>query len=1157
MTQTPNDLRLQACLLVLFLCGFFAGLVGLVVAMFPMVPVPESLRLSLEGALAVIAGGAAMTAIFFRKRLWQLLLGVVLLFLGGYSLGHNVLAGAEDSGLSLLTGEVRLKTVPAFAVMVLGVVSVVGLASGGGRLVAFLAGCFGLPVGAYAVLEHLRQGITGDAGGFVGGFSLIAGLFCLGFGIALLILAQRDPNKPFLLKRDGVTAGVVAVLGTFLLSVIASWGTHEERHQAAASTVRYYASELEYELKSSVAVIDRLANRWASLDFDVPEILEQTEVRLYFKDLPALESLLLFREGSAPLWRRSRAPEDLLWVMEQTVSPQVLRWMRNARENRLPSAWIFPDKSRPFTGIALVQPEMGAGAYFLAVFDVSALLSLDSSVNYHDYEIRIEGVDSPVIQTAMINHHAEFEVFEYLPVSIPNGPELVLSATAGPASILTLRGMLPPALFGFGVLMSYLLVMGRSLLSVQKDQAREIVTAEQRFRSLFTQSPDAVFAFDREGVYQAVNPAAQELVGFTEKNIGVTCYRDVLTSDAISEGDFTVFDTAFRNAVAGHPQGFEVSFKNASGERRLFDVAFVPTVVDGEVVGVFALTKDVTERYEAQEAQRILQRSLESSDNAVVVVDVRAKDLPVVFANPAFSEVTGYTREEVLGSPVRLLTGPATEDAAMEQIREAVRAGQPATVILKSYRRDETPFWNHVSLAPVKNDKQEITHFTAIMTDISEKKEQEHRLAYQATHDVLTGLGNRSLFEDRLEHDFALARRNSQQLAVLFIDLDEFKPINDTLGHKVGDGLLISVAQRLDKVTRPEDTLARFGGDEFVLLLPDLTSPAQAEEVANRILDEIADPHQVGSHELYISASIGISLLDEHLDSPEKLIQQADMAMYKAKQQGRDTCEVYSEDLDTKLSKRVALRNELQEAIKTGQLFLNYQPQVDQDGHLCGLEALVRWKHPEKGFISPADFIPVAEETGQIAHLGKWVTTQACKDARRLLEMGLLKGRMAVNLSPLQFHRPGFLTVLRSILEDTGLAPEHLELELTEGILMKDSEGAIDILNALNGMGVATAIDDFGTGFSSFSYLKDLPVDNIKIDRSFVDNVTTNEKDAAVCKGVITLAREMGLNVVAEGVETQEQFCYLKSHGCKNFQGYYFARPMLFEDLVQWIGKTG
>ena len=419
-----------------------------------------------------------------------------------------------------------------------------------------------------------------------------------------------------------------------------------------------------------------------------------------------------------------------------------------------------------------------------------------------------------------------------------------------------------------------------------------------------------MFAFDREGVYQAVNPVAQKI-------------------------------------VAGHPQTFEVAFLNAQGKRRNYECAFVPIVVDAGGVGVFALVKDVTDRHQAQENQRILQRSLESSENAVVVVDVRESHMPVVFVNSAFTAITGYSREEVIGAPVKQLTGP------------------------------------------------------------------------------------------------------------------------------------------------------------------------------------------------------------------EKLIQQADMAMYKAKQQGRDTYVVYSEDLDSKLSKRVELRNELQEAIKTGQLFLNYQPQVDRDGQLCGLEALVRWKHPKKGFISPADFIPVAEETGQIAHLGKWVTTQACKDARRLLEMGLLKGRMAVNLSPLQFHRPGFLTVLRSILEDTGLAPEHLELELTEGILMKDSEGAIDILNALNVMGVATAIDDFGTGFSSFSYLKDLPVDNIKIDRSFVDNVTTNEKDAAVCKGVITLAREMGLNVVAEGVETQEQFCYLKSHGCESFQGYYFARPMLFEDLVQWIGKAG
>ena len=1153
MKLTSQDLRLQAWLLILFLCGMFVGGLELLTNIFPIMRLPESIRLSAEGAIAVLAGSGAMTAIFFKKPQWRLIFGLTLLGLAGYTLGHNWLAGNEDSGLSLLTGQLRLENPPAIIVLILSGVALLGLTSPLGRLFAFLSGSTGIAVGGYTVSAHLHQGVAGELGGLVGGFSLLAGLFCFAFGIALLILSQRDQEKPFLLKRDSLLVGAIGILGTFILSLIASWGAHEERHQAAATALQYHSHKLEYELNDSVAVINRLANRWAALNFNIPVILEQTETRLYFKDIPALESLMLFREGSSLQWRRSRGSESLLWVMDQTVTPNVLRWIREARENRQVSSWIFPDPTRPFTGVAFIRPSVDDSAYFLAVFNVASLLDLAKNVNYQDFKIGLYHTDNPMVERAIANHHAEFDVFEHLRINVPNGPEMVLTATAGAESFLTLRGILPSALFSFGVFISYLLIIGRSLLTIQKEQAREITTAEQRFRSLFTQSPNAVFAFDRHGIYQAVNPVAQRIVGVTNADIGVTHYWDVITPETTNDEDVSLFNNAFLNAVAGHPQHLEITFQTASTGTRIFDMSFVPTVVDAQIVGVFALAKDVTEQYQALEKQRILQRSLESSDNAVIVVDTREESLPVVFANPAFTSMTGYTREEVIGSPVKLLVGPETNPTDIESIRDTVKAGQTSTTTLKSYCKDGTPFWNHVSLAPVRDDKQRVTHYAAIMTDISEKKEQDNRLAYQATHDVLTGLANRSLMEDRLKHDFALARRNNQHLAVLFIDLDEFKPINDTLGHKIGDALLISVARKLESITRPEDTLARFGGDEFVLLLPDLGSPCHANDVAERILNVIAAPHQVGAHELYISASIGISLLHEYVEEPEKLIQQADMAMYKAKQQGRDTYEVYSEDLDSKLSKRVALRNELQEAIKSNQLFLCYQPQVDQNGDICGLEALVRWKHPAKGFISPADFIPIAEETGQIAHLGKWVTTQACKDAKRLLEMGMLTGRMAVNLSPLQFHRPGFLTTLRGILDETQLAPEHLELELTEGILMKDSEGAIDILDALNGMGIATAIDDFGTGYSSFSYLKDLPVDNIKIDRSFVDNVTTNEKDAAVCKGVITLAREMGLHVVAEGVETEEQFSYLKSHGCEAFQGYYFAKPMEFDNLVHWI----
>lgn len=692
----------------------------------------------------------------------------------------------------------------------------------------------------------------------------------------------------------------------------------------------------------------------------------------------------------------------------------------------------------------------------------------------------------------------------------------------------------------------------RTLWQVRTAKADQLTDVEQRFRSLFSQSPDAVFAYDRDGYYQAVNPAAQAIVGFTDLDLGVTSYRDVAGGGAMHDADFAVFDTAFQNALEGESQTFEVRFTKKDGQRRNYECVFLPILVNDEVVGVFSIVKDVTERNIAEENRRILQKSLESSDNAVVVVDIRDHSLPVVFANPAFTVMTGYRMDEVLGQPVKRLNGPDTDPQEIARISETVRAGRASSVTVKSYRRDGSPFWNQISLAPVKDEYGNVTHFTAIMSDISDKKAQEKRLAYQATHDALTGLGNRALFEDRLRHDFQLAERRRNLLAVLFIDLDEFKPINDTLGHKVGDALLISIARRLQSLVRPADTLARFGGDEFVLLLPDLNLLTQAEEVASRILESLAQPHQVNGHELYISASIGISVIDDDLEYPEKLLQRADMAMYKAKQRGRDTYEIYSDDLDENLSRRVTLRNDLQEAISNDQLFLYYQPQVDGNGELCGLEALVRWNHPDKGFISPEDFIPLAEETGQIVQLGNWVTTRACHDARILLEMGLLRGRMAVNLSPMQFHRPGFLATLRSILEQTGLAAEHLELELTEGILMKDACGAIATLKEMTAMGIATAIDDFGTGFSSFGYLKDLPVDNIKIDRSFVENVVTSPKDAAVCKGVIALAREMGLKVVAEGVETREQFDYLRNNGCEVFQGYHFARPMPLDQLIAW-----
>ncbi|WP_394424332.1 putative bifunctional diguanylate cyclase/phosphodiesterase [Vreelandella stevensii] len=436
-----------------------------------------------------------------------------------------------------------------------------------------------------------------------------------------------------------------------------------------------------------------------------------------------------------------------------------------------------------------------------------------------------------------------------------------------------------------------------------------------------------------------------------------------------------------------------------------------------------------------------------------------------------------------------------------------------------------------------------------------ERHNHQQTLLFHATHDTLTGLGNRALFEDRLCHDVALAKRHHQQLAVLFIDLDDFKPINDTLGHAVGDQVLIQVARRLEALIRPSDTLCRLGGDEFVLLLPDLVNAQSAEEVAERLLVELARPYRIERHELYLSASIGIALSDETLEQPAALLQQADMAMYKAKQQGRNTQQTFTQDINHRLSQRVTLRNELQEAMAQEQFELHYQPLLTREGKIHGFEALVRWNHPIKGAISPGLFIPIAEETGQIIGLSAWVMERAAKDFCLLQSRLDGQPRMAVNLSPLQFHRPSFLNTLRQTLADTGLSPSALELELTEGILMNDTEAAIETLNALRELGVSIAIDDFGTGFSSLSYLRHLPIDKIKIDRSFIVNIDHHRKDAAVVQGIIALAHHLDLTVVAEGIETEAQHQQLLALGCDVLQGYLFARPMPFDTLQAWLAE--
>ncbi|KHJ51270.1 diguanylate cyclase [Vreelandella venusta] len=573
----------------------------------------------------------------------------------------------------------------------------------------------------------------------------------------------------------------------------------------------------------------------------------------------------------------------------------------------------------------------------------------------------------------------------------------------------------------------------------------------------------------------------------------------------------------------------------------------------GQIIQVQGSTQDITQRKATERQLTLLERSVESSTNGVVIVDAQQPDLPMVYVNAAFERITGYSRDAALGRNCRFLQGEETDSTTLALLRKGIQAQRDVHVVIRNYRRNGAPFWNDLYISPVRDDDGVVTHFIGAQNDITAQREYQAQLSHNANHDALTGLPNRLLLDQRLAQGCLLAKRYHRYLAVLFIDLDDFKPINDTLGHEVGDFMLLEVAKRLEEELRPWDTVARFGGDEFIVLLPDLAHEHDVLQVVERLLARVSAPYWYRGSELRMTASIGIATDDGTIKEPRQLVQQADLAMYKAKRRGRNTFQWYTDELNRKVTERVNLRHALQQAIEQHQFELHYQPQIDHRGRVAGVEALIRWHHPVRGNIPPTQFISLAEDTGQIIPISEWVLATACRDALELNALNDTPITVAINVSPMQFQRPGFLTSLEQVLADSGLAPALLELELTEGVLMDSAESTIQALQAIRRLGVHIALDDFGTGFSSLSYLKRLPINKLKVDRSFVRDVANDTRDAAIVEGVVTMADKLGLEVLIEGVETAEQFAYLRQLQCDHFQGYYFARPMSLTALKDFL----
>lgn len=681
-------------------------------------------------------------------------------------------------------------------------------------------------------------------------------------------------------------------------------------------------------------------------------------------------------------------------------------------------------------------------------------------------------------------------------------------------------------------------------ISQLKETQEQLQLSEEKFAKAFHASPDGLLlSRQSDGLLIEANEGFHRLTGYDLNPAVDQTSMDLGIWVDLNERKRLV-DLLQRD---GFVRDFSCHIRRSDGQIRLCELSARPLPIAG-VACMLTIARDITERHLMQEKLQLAATVFENTAEGVLITDT---DQRISAVNRAFSEITGYSEAETLGQTPRLLASGQHDSAFYAAMWHQLTAEGHWQGEIYNRRKNGELYPGWLTISAVRNLEREITHFVAVFADISSLKHVQAKLDYQAHHDPLTGLPNRVLFESRLQAALTCPQVSSRQGAVLFLDLDRFKHINDSLGHPVGDLLLQGIAQRLKEQVRDVDTVARLGGDEFIILLPGLHKASDANTIANKLLACFVAPFQAGEHEFFTSASIGISLYPQDGVDVASLIRNADAAMYRSKAKGRNRVEAYTRDLTAQASERIALEHELRRAIERNELSLCYQPKFSlKTQSLVGAEALIRWTHPTFGEVPPEHFIHLAEENGSILQLGDWVLEQACRQMHSWKQTYQAFGPLSVNLAGAQLRQPHLARRIEQLLKTYHLKAGDLQLEITENFIMSQAEEALAVLHQLKQLGVQLAIDDFGTGYSSLSYLKRLPLDILKIDQSFIRGLPDDPNDAAIARAIIALGRSMQLTIIAEGVENHAQQRFLASEGCEQIQGYIVSLPLRPEEFA-------